>query len=372
MVRRLIFLVPDAGYFLGHRLALAKAARAAGWDVEVATAADARQAEIAALGFTVHALPFRRHGRNPLGAFLSLVAIWRLYRARRPDLVHHVTLKAVVLGGLAGRLARVPAMVHAVTGLGYLFTATSWDWRVLRWPVKLAVCMATPARARLLAEHAGDLALLAWTPGLRSRSLIIDGSGVDPDSFAVAPLPGSPVRFLLASRLLKSKGIEVYAAAATKLRNAGVAAEFLLAGDLDPGHPDGLEREVLERWMASGAIDWIGYCADMPGLMASVHAVVLPSAYGEGIPRCLLEGASVGRALIASDLPGCLAIVQDRRNGFIVASGDSSALADAMEKLTGDSDLLAQFGKASRALVIARFSDAKITAATLEVYREIT
>ena len=99
MVRRLIFLVPDAGYFLGHRLALAKAARAAGWEVEVATAPDARQAEIAALGFVVHSLPFRRHGRNLLGAFLSLAAIWRLYRTRRPDLVHHVTLKAVVLPG---------------------------------------------------------------------------------------------------------------------------------------------------------------------------------------------------------------------------------------------------------------------------------
>ncbi|MET4807026.1 glycosyltransferase family 4 protein [Limibacillus sp. MBR-115] len=372
MVRRLIFLVPDAGYFLGHRLALAKAARAAGWEVEVATAPDARQAEIAALGFVVHSLPFRRHGRNLLGAFLSLAAIWRLYRTRRPDLVHHVTLKAVVLGGLAGRLARVPAMVHAVTGLGYLFTAESWDWRLLRWPVKLAVCLATPAQARLLTEHSGDRALLAWTPGLRARARVIDGSGVDTESFAPAPLPNGPTRFLLASRLLKSKGIESYAAAAAELRAAGVRAEFLLAGDLDSRHPDGLERALLERWKSMGTIEWVGYCADMPSLLASVHAVVLPSAYGEGIPRCLLEGASVGRALIASELPGCRAIAQDKRNGFIVPSGNVPALAAAMGKLAGDRNLLAQFGKASRDLVLERFSDAQITAATLEVYREIT
>jgi glycosyltransferase involved in cell wall biosynthesis len=280
MAKRLLYLVSDAGYFLAHRAALAKAAAQAGWQVEVATAPDPRQAEIAALGFRVHAVPFQRHSLNPLGEIKSLLAIRKLYRAVKPDLVHHVTLKAVLLGGLAAKLTGVPARVHSITGVGHVFTEKGLSWRLLQEVIKRLVAVITPARARIITEHAADLETIAPSPAVRARGRVILGSGVDLALFAQAPYPPPPpFRLLRASRLLVKKGIEDYARAGRALREKGLLVVFLLAGAPDETAPNAVPRRQLEAWQEAGDLEWLGARSDMPRLMASCHAVVPPSRY---------------------------------------------------------------------------------------------
>ncbi|MEJ1994627.1 MAG: glycosyltransferase family 4 protein [Limibacillus sp.] len=372
MAKRLLYLVSDAGYFLAHRAALAKAASKAGWRVEVATAPDPRQADIEALGFAAHSIPFKRHGMSPLAAAESLFAILKLYRELKPDLVHHVTLKAVLLGGLAAKLAGVPARVHSITGVGHVFTEGGPKWRLLQGLIRRWVAFITPAKARIVTEHAADLETIAPGAAVRARGRVILGSGVDTDLFAEAEEPPfPPVRFLLASRLIEKKGIADYARAGAELKQQGVAVEFLLAGAPDEGAPGAIPESRLRSWEEEGCLVWLGARADMPALMASCHAVVLPSRYGEGVPRCLIEGASVGRALIASDLPGCREIVRDGVNGLIVAEGDWRALAEAAKRLIEDPETRAAMGREGRKLAVSHFSDARVTRETLAVYEEI-
>ncbi len=372
MAKRLLYLVSDAGYFLAHRAALAKAAAAAGWQVEVATAPDPRQAEIAALGFPVHAVPFQRHSLNPFGEIRSLLAILSLYRRVKPDLVHHVTLKAVLLGGFAAKLAGVPARVHSITGVGHVFTERGARWRFLQGVIKRAVAFITPERARIITEHAADLETIAPSPAVRGRGRVILGSGVDLTLFSEAPLPPQPpFRLLLASRLIVKKGIEDYARAGRLLREKGLPVAFLLAGAPDETSPAAVPRAQLEAWHDAGDLEWLGARSDMPQLMASCHAVVLPSRYGEGVPRCLIEGAAVGRPLIASDLPGCKEICRHGENGLIVPQGDWQALAAAAERLASDPRKAERMGKEGRKLAESTFSNERVARETLAVYDEI-
>ena len=372
MAKRLLYLVSDAGYFLAHRAALAKAARKAGWEVTVATAPDPRQAEIEALGFPVRQVPFNRHGMDPLAELKTLRAIRALYREAKPDLVHHVTLKAALLGGLAARLERVPARVHSITGLGHAFTESGLKWRLFQALVRRWVAFVTPGDARIVTEHATDLATIARDPAVKARGRVILGSGVDLDLFAEAPQPPRPpVRFLLASRLIEKKGIADYARAGAALRGKGLPVEFLLAGAPDESAPGAVSRARLEAWHANGDLIWLGARGDMPDLMASCHAIVLPSRYGEGVPRCLIEGAAVGRALIASDLPGCKEIVKDGESGIIVPQGDWQALARAAERLVLEPETCAAMGKAGRRHAETGFGDATVARATLAVYEEV-
>ncbi len=353
MAKRLLYLVSDAGYFLAHRAALAKAAAEAGWTVEVATAPDPRQKEIAALR--------------------SFLAILALYRRVRPDLVHHVTLKAVLLGGLAARLCGLPARVHSITGVGHVFTEPGLGWRLLQALIKRWIAFITPRQARIITEHRADLETVAPAARIRERGRVILGSGVDTALFAEAPQPPlPPMRFLLASRLIEKKGIAEFARAGAALREEGVAAAFLLAGAPDEGAPGALSRAQLEAWDEAGALTWLGPRDDMPALMASCHVVVLPSRYGEGVPRCLIEGASVGRALLASDLPGCREILRDGENGRIVPGGDWQALARAAKEMAADPEGTAAMGAKGRALAEEVFSNERVARETLAVYAELT
>ena len=373
MPKRLIYLVSDAGYFLAHRAALARAAAEEGWQVEVATAPDPRQEEIAALGFGVHSIPFRRHGLNPLAELRVLLAIFALYRRLKPDLVHHVTLKAVLLGGLAARMARVPAKVHSITGVGHVFTERGLGWRALQAAIRLTLAFITPASARIITEHAADLQTVAASDRTASRGRVILGSGVDLALFAQAPLPPQPpFRVLLASRLIEKKGIADYAKAGALLRERGLAVECLLAGAPDEGAPGAITRERLEAWDRAGDLIWLGRRSDMPDLMASCHAVALPSRYGEGVPRCLIEGAAAGRALIASDLPGCQEIVKEGGNGRLVPQGDWQALAAAIADLAAQPQKVEAMGAASRRLAEETFGNEKVSSETLAVYAEIS
>ncbi len=368
MSRRLLYVVNDAGYFLSHRLALAEAARAAGWEVHVATAPSPAQERIVAAGFAAHSVPITRASLRPDQELKAVLALVRLYRRLRPDLVHLVALKAVVLGGIAARLAQVPATVATVAGLGHVFTAGS---PLLRHLFRIVFPLAVPAHARVIVQNSDDFARLAHNPSLRRRLVLIRGSGVDLMRFGPTPEPPGPAVVLMASRLLWTKGVGEYVEAARRLKAHDARTRFLLAGRSDAGNPAMVAPEKLSEWAQAGTVEWLGQRDDMPALMAASHVVCLPTYYGEGVPLVLIEAAAAARPIVATDAPGCREIVRDGENGLLVPGRDVEALTAALARLIENPALRRRLGAGGRAIAAAGFGVDAVVGQTLAVYRSL-
>ena len=370
MSRKLLYIVNEASYFLSHRLPLAQAARAAGWEVEVATADSPDQSRIAEAGFVTHSLPLSRSGLRPDRELRALLATWRLLRRVRPDLVHCVALKALVHGGLAARLSGIPARVFAVAGLGHVFIDGGLQNRLLRVALKNVIPFLVNANSRVIVQNPDDRARLGRSARVRQRMVLIAGSGVDLEQFQRQPEPAGEVAVVLPSRMLWTKGIGEFVEAAKRLRTAGLKARFLLAGDSDPGNPAAIAPQQLSDWAADGTVEWLGFQHDMAALLGRCHIVCLPS-YREGMPKSLIEGAAAGRALITTDTPGCRDIVRHGENGLLVPPKDPEALATALRQLIEDASLRRRFGEQSREIAVAEFGLDKVVSETLALYREL-
>lgn len=372
---RLLYLVNIPRFFVTHRLPLARAARAAGYDVHVAAAADDRANidSIRAEGFPFHPLPLSQHGMNPLRELQTLLAIHRLYRDLQPDLVHMVTIKAVIYGGLAARLARVPALVYALSGLGYLYTASGLKVTLARLGTNLAFRLALGhPNARLVFQNPDDR---DWFVANRliaqNRTQVIKGSGVDMTVFQPEPEPpGTPV-VLFAGRLLWKKGIGVFVNAAEHLKAVGVNARFVVVGYPEPSSPAAVPLTQIEAWARDGLIEWWGKRDDMPAVFAASHIVCLPSSYGEGIPKVLIEAAACGRAIVTTDTPGCREITRHGENGLLVPKDDSAALAEAIRQLLDDTPRRGAMGTCGRQIAVDEFSEAHVFDAMFSLYREL-
>ena len=371
MSRRLLFVVNDASYFISHRIDVAIAAREAGWDVHIATIPSPPQVQIRAAGFLTHSIPLTRFGLRPDKEFLAMLAIWRLLRQVKPDLVHLGALKAIVLGGFAARLAGVPSTVLAVTGLGQTFTDKGLLRRALASLLLLLFPVLVTRHSRVILQNREDLARVARTKAVRQRSMVIPGSGVDLTTFRPSPEPPEPVAVLMPSRMLWKKGVGEFVEAGRRLKREGISARFFLAGDNDEGNPGAVPRQHLEAWTHEGVLEWLGFQSDMPALMAKSHIICLPTYYGEGVPKCLLEAAAAGRAIVTTNMPGCRDIVRDGENGFLVSPQDPESLADALRRLITDGELRRSCGARGREIAVQGFDIKGVIADTLSVYEEL-
>lgn len=367
---RLLFIVNEAWYFLSHRLDLALAARADGWEVEVASAPGASQEGIRAAGLTAHSLPLSRSGANPLRELRAVLAARRLLRERRPDLVHCVALKAIVIGGLAARLTGTAGRVFTIAGLGHTFIERSPAQILLRTLFRGLLPWLAGKGGRLIVQNDEDLDTLGVPLGLRRRSVLIRGSGVDLERFVPAPEPAGPATVLVASRMLRTKGIGEVVEAARRLKARGTAVRVLLAGDSDRGNAAAIAPETLTAWQSEGLVEWLGHRADMPDLLAGSHIACLPSYYREGLPKSLIEAAAAGRPIVTSDVTGCRDVVRDGDNGLLVPARDAEALAGALRRLIDDPAQRQRMGARGREIAEEAFGLNGVIDRTLRVYRE--
>lgn len=368
-----LYVANSAQYFLSHRLALAKGARALGFDVHVAAPQAENLSPIRREGFVVHPFPYLRGNLSPLREAGTLGALVRLYRATRPRLVHHLTLKPVLFGTVAARIAGVPAVVNAVNGLGHLFVEGNWYRRTLREAFKAVGRVAFQhGRMKFLFQNVEDMDVFIQARlAVAGDSVLIRGSGVDLTAFKRASEPDGVPVVLLASRMLWHKGIGVFVDAARRLRQAGVTARFVLVGEPDTGNPESVDRSQLEEWNREGVVEWWGHRSDMPSTLGGCHVVTLPTYYREGVPKVLIEAAACGRPLVATDMPGCRDIVREGVNGILVPPRDPVALAAALGELLADPGLRMAYGECGRDLVQREFSIERVVGQTLGVYREL-
>lgn len=362
---RLLLVVNNPAFFLSHRVPIAEAARAAGFDVHVAAPEGESASAIRAHGFAFHPFYLQRGGRNPLQELRALASLARVVASVRPDIVHAVTIKPVLYAGILSQLFGA-ASVSAVSGLGYVFLARGVRAQALQALVRRAYRLAL-RRSQVIFQNEDDRDTFVGMGAVRGpQTVLIRGSGVDLKNFAAQPQPeGEPI-VMLPSRLLWDKGVREFADAARALKGR---ARFVLVGEGDASNPASVPPADIAAWVHAGVLEHWGFRADMPAVLAQAVLVVLPS-YREGLPKVLLEAQAVGRAVVTTDVPGCRdAVSQD--SAVLVPVRDAPALTTAIATLLADLSRRATMGTAGRARVEALFSDAAIAAATVNLYGEL-
>jgi len=374
LVLKVVLFANTEWYLYNFRRTLAMALRDAGHEVVLVSPPGPYGEKLRALGFRWIPAPMERRSLNPLRELALVLWLRRLLRHEGVDLVHGFTIKCAVYGSLAGRLARIPARVNAVAGMGYVFTSDSWQARLLRPLVRGLMRLALDGRgARLVLQNPDDVALFQKA-GLvdASRVRLIPGSGVNCTRFIAGNqrMKGGALRVLLAARLLWDKGVAEYIAAARELKGQGRQINFLLAGNPDAGNPATVPAAKLNEWVSEGLVEWLGHVDDMPSLLSSVDVVVLPS-YREGLPKSLIEAAACGLPLVTTDVPGCREVVTNEVDGLLVPARDSRALAIAIARLHDDPVMAAGLGEAAREKALAEFDERIVIKRTMQVYEEL-
>lgn len=356
-------------FFLSHRLQVALGALRAGHEVHIATSLSQGRIQLESHGFVVHPLEVDRSGAGPIGLIKLFLTLLRLFWRLRPDVLHLVTIKPVLIGGVAARFSPVRGVVFAVSGLGHVFVADGVFGKLRRKIAAAWYRFVLGARnMRIIFQNPDDCREIESVSVLRKEQIVmIPGSGVELTEYRMMPLPQGEAVVLMAARLLSTKGVREYVTAAQQLRASGIKAQFWLVGAPDPANPASIPAPELDAWGKQGAVELLGHRSDIPALMAQAHIVVLPS-YREGLPKVLIEAAACGRAVVTTDVPGCRDAIEKDVTGVLVPSKDVASLADAMRRLIEDRPLCQTMGHAGRKRAEKVFDVNVVVRKHLEIY----
>jgi len=320
---------------------------------------DGYEPKVSDLGVRFKSLPIKKKGLNPLSDLRLFYLLWRWYRNEKPAIVHHFTIKPVIYGSLAARLAGVPKIVNTVTGLGYVFTGNNVT--LIRLLVRQLFRLGIFCADFTFFQNSEDRRYLVGDDHRWQNTDLLPGSGVDCERFAPVDPPEngnrSAVRFLLVARMLKEKGIYEFAEAAGKLREISSQVHFQMLGERDKSNPNVISGQVLNRWQHQGILEWSDAVEDVRPIIAAADVVVLPSYYREGIPRSLLEAAAMGKPVITTDSIGCRETVDHGRSGLLVPARDVDALVSAMTWMIDHPRQRESMGRAGRQKMLEQFDE---------------
>lgn len=276
--------------------------------------------------FRVHVNP---NSTNILKDAIYLRTLYRIYRNEQPDVVFHYTIKPNIYGTIAAKLAGVKYKVSMVAGLGYVFNGHSIRKQLARLLYKLGLRLSNV----VITLNSANRDLLV-DQGYVSKDKIVlfeCGEGVNLASYKYNRNEFGCVRFLMVARVLYDKGYTEFVEAARIVRRHYPEVAFELLGPIDDKSPMRVPREVIEKDVSEGAIDYLGVTNDVPAVVGRDGVVVVVSSYHEGMNRSLMEACAMGRPAITSDIPGCRELVDEAVTGFKVAPKDTELLARAME-----------------------------------------
>jgi glycosyltransferase involved in cell wall biosynthesis len=369
----ILFFITEDWYFWSHRLSVARAARDAGFRIIIVTRIHQHRERIEKEGFKLIPINLERRGKNPVKEFLNFLEIIKIYRKQKPDIVHHVAMKPVLYGSLAARITGISAVINALAGLGVIFITQGLKGLIIRRLIIVAYRLAFSAKHTIgIFQNPTDLKLFVDAGVIRRKAgVLIRGSGVDTSRFTHLPEPSDIPTIILASRMLWHKGINMFVDAARQFRKEGIKSRFILVGAPDPENPASIPEQTLRNWNSEGIVEWWDYKENMPEVLRQAHIVTLPTTYGEGVPKILIEAASCGRAMVATDIPGCREIVRHKENGLLIPPHDPKALVDALKLLIEDPELRLKMGAKGREIVLKEFYDEKIVRQTINLYNSI-
>lgn len=382
-------------FFYSHFLDRARAALAAGYEVVVVTAITRHDDSLALEGVKIIGIPFKRRSLSPLELWRNLREVMRVLKQERPDIVHLVAIKPILIGSVACRLSGIKRVISAVVGLGFAYSSDRATAKIMRKVLSFLFRVVLDKRhSRTVFENTDDLnyfLIKGWVR--KENAVLIRGAGVDTERFRPiwdkendtksvkitpigsitnAPQTDAQQMVMLLSRMLWDKGVGEFVDAARILRDSSRLnnVSFVLVGDPDDDNRGTISREQLIAWQEQGVIQWWGYREDVEHILGMATISCLPS-YREGLPKSLLESLAMGLPCIATDVPGCREAVVDGVNGYLVPARDPVALAQAIERLLNAPDLLVKFAFQSRKMALKQFSREIVNAKTLHLYKEL-
>lgn len=372
-MKKLYYVFSIDYQLISHRRDVVKSAIDNGYDVTVVAKDTGYRGEIEKLGAKFIELPINRVGTNLLEEIKTLTFLYKLYKKERPDILHHVSIKCVLWGALAAKLARVRSVVNAVNGLGVFFSTGKVDSIVKR--IFMAILRFSNKRKNTITifQNNEDKEFFLSNKALSEHQIrIIRGSGVDLREFAyVEPPTNYPIKVIFTSRMVKEKGVSDIIDAAKILKEKYQdRLQFLLCGLLET-NPSALSKEYLERECDGKYIQYLGHCTNIRELLSQSSIVLLPSYYREGIPKSLIEATAIGRAIITTNSVGCKETVVDGLNGYIIPIKSPNDIANKIEFLLNNVDKIITMGRESRILAEKEFSIDIVIKKHLQIYSEL-
>lgn len=363
---KILFVVPEDYGFASHRLTLAKKMISSNWDVVVATNVNEHKEVIENAGIKLLDLnSSKNNNQRHSNIFRTVIKLAFLYRRENPNIVHHFTIRMVILGTIASIFSGNRNIVNTITGLGSSFIDSQFKYKLIREIVKIALKVLLPY-SKVIVQNRDDFKFIKQLGINKSQIYLILGSGVDTINFS--PGSNSNVQPIIAlpSRMLWVKGVGEFVSAAKDIKKTH-KCRFVLIGENDDNNPNSIHTSQLLKWQNEGVIEWWGHQKNMPAVMKKIDIVCLPS-YREGLPKALLEAASSGLPIVTTDVPGCREVVEHSINGFLVPSKDSSILIKPLKQLIDSKNLRLSMGKLGREKVMNNLSSDIIDLNHLDLY----
>jgi glycosyltransferase involved in cell wall biosynthesis len=377
----LVFVVNHAAFFVSHRLPIALEALRRGWKVTLITGqagSDVMERDAVEIlrreGIPHLRVAIGTASLNPLRELRGLTEVVRLLRRLSPDIVHCASPKGNIFGGIAARLAAVPSLVLAVSGMGYAFTSSkpSHRRRFIAWVFMLVARMAFAHPNRKVIVQNRDDHDWVISKGLCPADdvCLIPGSGVDIARFSSLPSSGKQPIVVLPARLLRDKGVVEFVEAARRISPEVPGWKFVLAGAADYRNPTAISSDQARRWVTEGMVEWVGHVDDITSLLAAASIVCLPS-HREGMPKALLEAAAAGCAVVTTDATGTREAIVPGVTGDLVPVADPGALAGALLALIKDNARREAYGASGKLLARDRFGIQAVLARTFGLYTDL-
>jgi glycosyltransferase involved in cell wall biosynthesis len=308
---------------------------------------------------SLHVIAMNAHGMNPFKDIKSFIALIRFFKKERPDYLFSYTIKPVIYGSLAAKIARVPYIFSMITGLGTTFLVRNFRDRCIHHMVKWLYKIALTNNSMVIFQNPDDQVLFINKKIVKAeKTALVAGSGVNVEHFSVVPLP-IDLTFIFVGRLIIDKGVVEFIEAAKLVKQDYPHIKIIILGGMLAFHPRALDERILRAARDDGVIEYIPEVKDVRSYLAAASVLVLPS-YREGVPRSALEAMSMGRPVIVTDVPGCREVVVDGHTGFKVPVKNVHALKAAMLKFIQDPSLCITMGVAARAMVEQRFKSSVV------------
>lgn len=369
---KVLFLCNTLEYFYSHRIELALFLERQGYEVHIGCPLNLKKEIGLSKILHFHHIPFDRKGLNPLKELSTLLILVVKLNAIKPDLIHAISPKAVILGGIVSQLLKIKYFIALVPGLGNGYNSDgplSTLKTFIFWTgYKLGL---NRGNKKVIFQNMEDRDIFIKKNICKDfESEIVHGSGVDPYVWNLSEFNNEVPIVMFASRLLIEKGVASFAEMAISLIAKKVNARFAIVGKIDPGSHSSASPEQLTAWEKQGIEIW-GHRQDMPSVLKLASIFCLPSTRREGVPKILLEAASCGKAIVTYDMPGCNIVVENNVSGILIPKGDTRKFQDAIETLLNDPDLRVKIGLAARERVIEKFTLKQIINNTYEVYKQL-
>lgn len=363
---KILFMVNVDWFFISHRLPLALEALKNGYEIHIACGITDKKEYLESLGLRVHPLNLSRSGTGIKGEIKAFIEIYSVLKNINPDIVHFVTIKPVLYGGIASRFLNIGKKVFSISGLGFIFIKQGFKASLVRILIKIMYRFALGGKnSHVIVQNPDDKEVV--NSMVKVPITLIRGSGVDLNQYEYIEDNNENIKVSMACRLLKDKGVFEYIEAAKILKQKLPNIEFELYGDIDADNPASLTSDDVAKIKKEGFVNVYGFSSDIAKVFSNSNIVVLPS-YREGLPKVLIEASACGRAVVTTDVPGCRDAIEPNVTGLLCNVRDVKSLAEQIEKLILDKELRNRMGKAGRKLAENEFDIQKVVEKHFEIY----